>query len=312
MHDNMLLATFAGPSSATPWALPAAAKGINALDLPFDYVFPQDGIATGDELARTNAVLDKSKALTSGRDALRRADGQEKNPQAGLENKAARNDGGLLELGPIEIDPYDTRREVSRIANARVDVGRLAQSDRLGDWIRSLELPEIPGVGWLSREQAVSASQYWATRLDETGNVLYAVPQGVATLWAEHAERVGVALAVRGGGRGVRAGDSGAFGSLKGTKGDGLTAHHMPQAAAGRTGYNEGGGLVLTHAEHVMTRTYGSKGMTTLQSDARLSFREVLARDMADIRRIVGSKYNEGLQNLADYYRKAFPGLMKR
>jgi hypothetical protein len=84
----------------------------------------------------------------------------------------------------------------------------------------------------------------------------------------------------------------------------------MPQAAAGRTGYNEGGALVMTQAEHVATRTYGSKGVGTLQSDAGLSFRDVLARDIRDVRSIVGSKYNEGLRDLTDYYRRNFPDLM--
>lgn len=112
--------------------------------------------------------------------------------------------------------------------------------------------------------------------------------------------------------RGVEAGEAGAFSSLKGVKGDGLTAHHMPQAAAGRTGYNEGGALVMTHGEHVATRTYGSKGVATLQSDAGLSFRQVLFRDIQDVRRIVGSKYNEGLRDLIDYYRKNFPDQMSK
>jgi hypothetical protein len=107
-------------------------------------------------------------------------------------------------------------------------------------------------------------------------------------------------------------GESGAFGTLKGVKGDGLTAHHMPQAAAERTGYSEGGALVLTQAEHVASRTYGSKGIGTLQADAGLSFRQVLARDIADVRSIVGSKYNEGLRNLTEYYRKNFPELMSK
>lgn len=110
--------------------------------------------------------------------------------------------------------------------------------------------------------------------------------------------------------KGVRAGEAGAFGSLKGVKGDGLTAHHMPQAAAGRTGYSEGGALVMTQAEHVTTRTYGSKGVDTLQSEAGLSFRDVLARDIRDVGGIVGSKYNEGLRDLTDYYRRNFPDLM--
>jgi RHS repeat-associated protein len=111
---------------------------------------------------------------------------------------------------------------------------------------------------------------------------------------------------------GVRAGEAGAFASLRGVKGDGLTAHHMPQAAAGRLGYNEGGALVMTQAEHAATRTYGARGATTLQSDAGLSFREVLSKDIRDVRSIVGPKYNEGLSDLIDYYRQNFPELMRK
>lgn len=66
----------------------------------------------------------------------------------------------------------------------------------------------------------------------------------------------------------------------------------------------------MTQAEHVATRTYGSKGVGTLQSDAGLSFRDVLAKDLRDVRSIVGSKHNEGLRDLTDYYRRNFPDLM--
>jgi hypothetical protein len=94
----------------------------------------------------------------------------------------------------------------------------------------------------------------------------------------------------------LQAGDSGAFGDLKaaGEVGDGLTPHHMPQAAAGRTGYNEGGALAA------------------LRADSELSFRSVLAKDIRDIRSFSGPKYNEGLRGLADYYRQNFPQLMSK
>lgn len=86
----------------------------------------------------------------------------------------------------------------------------------------------------------------------------------------------------------------------------------MPQAAAGRTGYAEGGALVMTHSEHVLTRTHGSKGASTVLSDANLSFREVLAANIRDVRSIVGPKYNEGLQTLIKYYSEHFPELMRK
>jgi hypothetical protein len=62
----------------------------------------------------------------------------------------------------------------------------------------------------------------------------------------------------------------------------------------------------------VATRTYGSKGVGTLQADAGLSFRDVLAKDIRDVRSIVGPKYNQGLRDLTDYYRRTFPDLMRK
>jgi hypothetical protein len=110
----------------------------------------------------------------------------------------------------------------------------------------------------------------------------------------------------------VEAGMSGSFSSLKGLAGDGLTPHHMPQAALEFTGYKEGGALVLSTAEHYLTRTFGGKGARTAVSDAGLSFREVLAKDIKDIRSFSGSKYNEGLRNLIKYYEENFPHLMAK
>jgi len=43
-----------------------------------------------------------------------------------------------------------------------------------------------------------------------------------------------------------------------------------------------------------------------------MAFRDVLAADIQDVRSIVGSKYNQGLLNLIDYYRINFPNLMNK
>lgn len=61
--------------------------------------------------------------------------------------------------------------------------------DRVGNWIRGLNLPQdIPGVGWLSPQQGAASAAYWRGQLDATGNPVYAVAEGVANLWAGHAE----------------------------------------------------------------------------------------------------------------------------
>ncbi len=110
----------------------------------------------------------------------------------------------------------------------------------------------------------------------------------------------------------VARGEAGRFADLaaRGVKGDKLTPHHMPQAAAEYTSRADGGALVMTEAEHVLTRTYGVKGALTAQQEAGMAFRDVLARDIYDVRSIVGSHYNQGLRDLLNYYRTNFPELM--
>lgn len=112
------------------------------------------------------------------------------------------------------------------------------------------------------------------------------------------------------GGAAVQAGEAGAFARLRGLVGDRLTPHHMPQAALGFTPYGEGGALVLPHVEHLLTRTYGFRGALTAAQEAGLPFRTVLLRDILDIRNLFGSKYNQGLLDLIQYYRTNFPQLM--
>jgi hypothetical protein len=109
------------------------------------------------------------------------------------------------------------------------------------------------------------------------------------------------------------AGAAGRFSDLdaRAVTGDQLTPHHMPQAAAKFTTREEGGALVLPHVEHVLTRTYGARGRAIARAEADLPFRQVLARDIRDVRHIAGSKYNKGLRALLVYYRANFPELIQ-
>ncbi|RZK32899.1 MAG: RHS repeat-associated core domain-containing protein [Hymenobacter sp.] len=100
----------------------------------------------------------------------------------------------------------------------------------------------------------------------------------------------------------IKAGDAGAFGTLKGTPFDDLTGHHMPQDALGHLPTNEGGALVMPHAEHVQTRTYGAKGRATKIADTNRPFRDVLVDDIRDVRKIAGNKYDTGIEKLIEYY----------
>ena len=110
------------------------------------------------------------------------------------------------------------------------------------------------------------------------------------------------------------AGDAGRFLDLDASAviGDQLTPHRMPQAAAKLTTREEGGALALPHKEHVLTRTYGVRGRTVVRTEARLPFRQVLARDIRDVRYIAGAQYNKGLRELIAYYRANFPELIQK
>jgi len=69
---------------------------------------------------------------------------------------------------------------------------------------------------------------------------------------------------------------------------------------------------MMEHSEHVQTRNYGCKGRITKALEAGLPFRTILARDIRDVRRITGKKYNEGLKDALEYYRKNLPELINK
>jgi len=98
--------------------------------------------------------------------------------------------------------------------------------------------------------------------------------------------------------------DAGAYENLTpGVTGDGLEAHHMPQAGAGFTTRARGGAIVIKATDHRLTRTYGRR------ADPNEDFRTALARDIQDLRRIGEavhgdpSYFNQGIKGLVTYYR---------
>ena len=74
----------------------------------------------------------------------------------------------------------------------------------------------------------------------------------------------------------------------------------------------EGGAIVITAAEHKPTRTFAGKGRKTARDDTGKSFRDVLAADIADRRRIAGKKYDDAIGELIQYYRERFPEPMRK
>jgi hypothetical protein len=138
-----------------------------------------------------------------------------------------------------------------------------------------------------------------------------AIAYGVGAV-LESAGLRGVAAGV--GKQPVAAGEAGRFADLASRRvvGDGLTPHHVPQAALGFTSRAEGGALMVTHNEHALTRTFGGRGLATAKAEGGLPFRQVLARDIRDIRQVAGTKYDAGIRSLLQYYRDNHPTLISK
>ena len=66
----------------------------------------------------------------------------------------------------------------------------------------------------------------------------------------------------------------------------------------------------VQNAYNVGTRT--SENLLAACEEAGMAFRDVLARDIRDVRQIVGTKYDDGLRQLLRYHRESFPELMAR
>ena len=74
----------------------------------------------------------------------------------------------------------------------------------------------------------------------------------------------------------------------------------------------QGGAIVLPKNIHQQTRTYGWRGRITKQQDSGRPFRDVLATDIRDLRRIAGNKYDASIRKLIEYYEISFPNLINK
>jgi hypothetical protein len=117
----------------------------------------------------------------------------------------------------------------------------------------------------------------------------------------------------------LKAGDVGSYEDLVklGRKGDNLTPNHMPQNALGFLPTKKGGAIAMPGGLHAKTRTFGGKGKRTARVDSGVPFREVLAKDLYDLRSITRNRrerilYNRSGLNLIRWYRQYYPQLMKK
>lgn len=87
-------------------------------------------------------------------------------------------------------------------------------------------------------------------------------------------------------------GQVGTYGDLTSasTPFDGFQIHHVPQDKLGYLPKPKGIAVVMTNADHALTRTYKYKGALTYQTDKNRSFAAVLKDDLVDLHNIGDGK----------------------
>jgi len=102
----------------------------------------------------------------------------------------------------------------------------------------------------------------------------------------------------------------GSFKDVNASKGVNEVGHHLPQNAfMEKIGIsrNDGPALLMTKADHMLTRTFAGRGSSTMIRDAGLTARQRMCLDIINIRQNFGTKYNQGLLE-AIKYAKTLPG----
>ncbi|MEG2740630.1 RHS repeat domain-containing protein, partial [Clostridium sp.] len=96
----------------------------------------------------------------------------------------------------------------------------------------------------------------------------------------------------------------GSFKRVDKLKSSSEVGHHIPQNAYMKkigVSRNKGPAVLMKKSEHLSTRTYGGRGKKAMIEDKNLNARQRLAKDIKDVRRIVGRKYNKALLKSIKY-----------
>jgi len=110
----------------------------------------------------------------------------------------------------------------------------------------------------------------------------------------------------------------GAYGDVKSPAGDGLDAHHIPADSVSPLPRDLGPAIQMDPGDHRQTRSHGNQGLAGRMHREELAalirqghWREVLAIEIRDARRVAASKYNTAIREMLEYT-KALGLLAKR
>ena len=107
-------------------------------------------------------------------------------------------------------------------------------------------------------------------------------------------------------------GQVGTYGELTSasTAYDGLQIHHIPQDKLRYLPKSDGIAVVMTDADHALTRTYKYKGVLTYKIDKNRSFIEVLKDDLINLHNIGNGKYDASITQIIKEYENL--GMLKK
>lgn len=107
-------------------------------------------------------------------------------------------------------------------------------------------------------------------------------------------------------------GQVGTYGDLTSasTAYDGLQIHHIPQDKLRYLPKSDGIAVVMTDADHALTRTYKYKGVLTYKIDKNRSFIEVLKDDLINLHNIGNGKYDASITQIIKEYENL--GMLKK
>ncbi|MFC4812428.1 RHS repeat domain-containing protein, partial [Paenibacillus sp. GCM10023250] len=101
----------------------------------------------------------------------------------------------------------------------------------------------------------------------------------------------------------------GSFKAVNATKGSDEVGHHIAQNAYNKTqgiSRDDGPAVLMSIADHAETRTYKGKGKAAMRVDAGLNGRQRMAKDVWDVKKNFGTKYNQGLRQAVRYGQKIY------
>ncbi len=140
---------------------------------------------------------------------------------------------------------------------------------------------------------------------------------GIGCLVTPEAEMAGTSVAIHGGSiviSGIVSEKELIVSQYKGGRykdlatGNGLERHHMPPDSTSSIPKKDGPAIQMDRPDHYQTSSWGTKGrayraqLKELIKTGRM--RGAMARDIMDVKRLFGSKYNQAIQEMLEYARK--------